>query len=405
MQPGLLSGTPAFPAPVGWVRPTLPSLDEIAAPLADALARGYLTNGGLYVQRFEAQLEEYLQAHCLCVASGTAGLSLVASALSLARGILAPAFTFPATALAFAPWTPRVVLGDVRDDSWCLDPDQARAAAGDVDCVVPVNAYGLPPDVGAFEALHREGRCAVVYDSAHGLGSAVGGRHAGTFGTAEVFSVHATKVLGCGEGGVVATRDEALARDLRRRRNFGLDGQVSLQPGTNAKMAEFSAVLGLWGLPRLDGWIERRRGLVEIYRARLAHLPGIGFQAMDPGVRSTHVNMPILVGEAFGLSREGLAHALAADHVTTRAYFCPDLTGHPGLRGFAAPLDGRPPERSGRLSRQVLCLPLASHQTEDEIRTICDCVSRIHECREAIRRRIDAGRTDAAREAAPRPRG
>jgi len=385
MKPAILGGPPAFAEPVAWVRPTLPALDEIAGPLADALGRGQITNGGRYVQAFEAALETYLSAHCVCVASGTAGLGLVASCLAPRRGVLVPAFTFPATALAFAPATERLLLADVADDTWCLDPGQARAAAGEVDALVPVNVYGHPPDVDALDALARDGR-AVVYDSAHGLGSRWRGRRVGGFGSAEVFSLHATKVLGCGEGGVVSTRDEALARELRHRRNFGLDGPVSRWRGTNAKMAEFSAVLGLWGLPRLDGWIERRGAVVETYRSSLGALPGLGTQRPSPHAASSHVNFAIVVGAAFGLSRDGLARALAADGVMTRAYFSPDLTGHPSLAAAAVTPGG--PGRARRLGREVLCLPLASHQREDEARAIADCVCRIHDHRAAVRARL-----------------
>jgi dTDP-4-amino-4,6-dideoxyglucose len=393
MEPGILSGRPAFPEPIPWVRPTLPALAEIAEPLSDALARGQITNGGPYVQRFEEQLAEYLGAHCVCVASGTAGLTLVASILSPARGVLVPAFTFPATALAFVAATRSIVLGDVLEGSWCLDPADARDALDQVDLVVPVNVYGHPPEVEALDGLTG---CAVVYDSAHGLGSAVRGRRVGSFGTAEVFSLHATKVLACGEGGLVSTRDEALARELRLRRNFGLQAHVSRRVGTNAKMQEFSAVLGLWGLPHLDAWIAHRACLVEIYRTRLAHLPGIGVQTIEPHVRSNHVNFPILVGEAFGLSRAALAAALLADNVTSRAYFSPDLTGHPSLERAAAPLRGRLPERSRRLGREVLCLPLSSRQTEGETRSICDEICRIYEHRDRIRRHRPAEREDTA---------
>jgi dTDP-4-amino-4,6-dideoxyglucose len=389
--PGILSGTPAFAAPVPWVRPSLPELSEIAEPLSDALARGQITNGGVYAQRFEAQLEDYLGAHCVCVASATAGLTLVASSLAPARGVLVPAFTFPATALAFAAATPKLILADVLDGSWCLDPADARG--DDADVVVPVNVYGHPPEVEALDGLSAR---AVVYDSAHGLGSAVRGRRVGGFGTAEVFSLHATKILPCGEGGVVATRDETLARELRHRRNFGLEAHVSRWMGTNAKMQEFSAVLGLWGLPRLDEWIAHRARLVEVYGTRLAHLPGLALQRISPHVRSNHVNFPVLVGEAFGLSRDALSAALLADNVASRAHFAPDLTGHPSVAQLAAPLGGRPPERSRRLGREVLCLPLWSRLTEHEVHAICDCVCRIHEHRERIRRQQAATSRDAS---------
>lgn len=390
MKPGLLGGTPAFPTLLAWVRPTLPRLDEIAAPLEAALASGQLTNGGPHAQAFEARLEEYLGAHCVCVASGTAGLQLAAAALLRpGRRVLVPAFTFPATGLAFATLGHTLVLGDIHARNWCLEPDEARRVPAEADVLVPVNVYGHPPDVARFEQAAGRAGCVLIFDSAHGMGSAAGGRRVGSFGHAEVFSLHTTKLLGCGEGGVVATRDEALARELRLRRNFGLLDNVSRVAGSNAKMQEFSALLGLWGLPRIEGWIERRARLAALYAERLAGLPGLVLQQPAEGVRATHLNLALRVEAEFGLERDELQAALRADNVLARAYFWPDLGAHPSLAGaLASPAAPRPP-RAAALAQRVLCLPLYSHQDEDEVRAVCECLARIHDHAPSVRARLE----------------
>ncbi|MES1241165.1 MAG: DegT/DnrJ/EryC1/StrS family aminotransferase [Acidobacteriota bacterium] len=390
MKPGILSGVPAFPRPILHVQSTLPDLSEIAEPLRAALDNRCLTNHGPFVRRLEERLEEYLGVHCVCVASGTTALQLAAGCL-LGPGAraLVPAYTFPATVQAFAVQGGRAVLADVDEGSWCLAPEAlAPDVLGGVDCVVPVNVYGTPPRAEELEALAAASGCRVIYDSAHGLGSERRGRKVGGFGDAEAVSLHATKLVACGEGGLIATRDESLAREARQRLNFGLgeDRVVRSPGGINGKMAEIPAILGLWGMDRLESWIGHRAGLAGLYRERLGGVPGLGFQRTDPGDRSNHVNFAVRVSERFGLSRDGLLAALAADNVLGRAMLSPDLSAHPGLRDAVSP--GRRPRTAEAVAGSVLCLPISSHQEEDEVSRICDCICRIHEAAGRIREKI-----------------
>lgn len=391
MEPGLLSGVPAFPEPIPYVRPTLPAVAEIAAPLAATLGGGMLTNGP-NVRRLEERLSEYLEVHCVCVASGTMALYLAASCLLGPRArVLVPAYTFAATALAFVMGGARVALADVEEGSWCLDPEALEPSVlARVDCLVPVNVFGNPPAAERMDALAAAAGQVVIHDSAQGMGSERRGRRVGGFGHAEAFSLHATKVLACGEGGVVATRDEPLAREVRLRRNFGLLEHVVRATGTNGKMQELSAILGLWGLDRLDAWLARRARLAELYRERLRVIPGLRLQETAPGDRSNHVNFAVLVEDGFGLGRDQLRAALAADNVVSRASLAPELSAHPGLAEVASPVGGRPLARARRIAGGVLCLPIYSHQREEEVHLICDCLCRIHEAAGRVRARLES---------------
>jgi dTDP-4-amino-4,6-dideoxygalactose transaminase len=393
VEPGILSGVPAFSRPVSYVQPTLPDLAEIAAPLQAALDSGRLTNQGPQVRRLEERLEEYLQVCCACVGSGTTALYLAASCLLGPRArALMPAYTFPATAQAFLLRGTRVSLADVDEASWCLDPDALRPnALGEVGCLVPVNVFGAPPRAEELDALAAASGCRVIYDSAHGLGSERRGRKVGGFGDAEAFSLHTTKILACGEGGVVATRDEALAREVRLRINFGLDGDRRVRrPGINGKMQEFSAILGLWGMDRLESWIERRTRLAALYRERLRGLPGLRFQEIEAGDRSNHVNCGVRIGGELGLDRDELLAALEEDNIFGRAMLAPALSAHPGLAADVSALDGQSLSRAEEVAGSVLCLPIGSHQEEDEVSKICDCLCRIHEAAVRIRAKLAA---------------
>jgi dTDP-4-amino-4,6-dideoxygalactose transaminase len=360
-------------------------VSEIAASLDAALRGGQLTNQGPCVQRFEAALEDYLGVHCVGVASGTMGLYLAATAVAPGGRVLVPAYTFPATALAFQMRRSRIALTDVLETTWCLDSESIKKHA-DIGCVVPVNVYGCPPDIDAIAERSAERRVPVIYDSAHGLGSAHRGRRAGRFGVAEVFSLHTTKILPCGEGGVIATGDESLAREVAQRRNFGLRNGESHFAGTNGKMQEFSAILGLWGLARLDEWIAHRAQLVSRYRERLAPIPGLRVQQIHSHSTSCHTNFAIAVSaNEFGLTRDELAEALLAEQIGSRAYFAPDLGRHPGIANEAEAFSVA---RARRISDEILCLPLASRQNPAEVEKISNCIETLYEHRFEVARAL-----------------
>jgi dTDP-4-amino-4,6-dideoxygalactose transaminase len=372
----------------------MPPLEDIADDLNGALERGQLSNGGPNVRQFEHMLEQYLGTHCVCVSSGTAGLYLVSLCVNNTATFLLPAYTFAATALAFAMDRRQLIIGDIARESLTLSIDPSlNVQLTEVDTIVPVNVYGNPPDIEHIERVATAHGQAVVYDSAHGLGSTYGRRKVGTFGLAEVFSLHATKILGCGEGGFVSTTDAALAREIRARRNFGFAGNTSVLFGCNAKMQEFSAILGRWALPRLEQWITQRNELAITYRNTLKDLPGIRFQHIADGHYSNNVNFPIFIDEDFGLTRDELIQALAADNIIARAYFCPDLTGHASLSQRIKLLAGKPAPNASEASQKVVCLPIYSHQTKAEVGRICDCIYNIHHYRKDIKHMISSGKT------------
>src|SRR5262249_43389956 len=144
----------------------------------------------------------------------------------------------------------------------------------------------------------------LIYDAAHGFGSLFDGRPVGCYGNAEVFSTSPTKLLITGEGGIVATKDHGLARQVRMGREDGNRGDYGSDfAGMNARLPELSAVLGIHSLLRLEAAARRRNQAVERFRDRLGRLPGIAFQRTNPRGRSSFKDFGLLVEEReFGLS-------------------------------------------------------------------------------------------------------
>ena len=204
----------------------------------------------------------------------------------------------------------------------------------------------------------------VLFDAAHALGAVAGGTPVGGFGAAEVFSLTPTKVLVAGEGGLVATNDDALADRIRIGRDYGNPGNYDTQfVGLNARMSEFHAAMALESLRKFAGSLERRRYLAGLYRTHLEEIPGIGFQEVPAGDVSTFKDFTITVDpEQFGLTRDGLAHALKAEGIDTRKYFDPPVHRQ-FATGISRPSPSRRPTRSPRACCRFRCSPTFATST------------------------------------------
>lgn len=383
--PALLGGTPAFPEGLAFTRPTVPPWETLAPQLEAMYRSGNLTKGP-HLRRFEARMEEYLGVpHVVAVSSCTSGLMLAIQSLGLKGEVIVPSFSFMATfhALRWNGLTP--VFVDCEPDTLTVDVEAVRAAVGPRTVgIMAACLFGNPPDWPALEALAQEQGLALFSDSAHGLGTLYQGKPLGGWGRFEVFSLSPTKLLPAAEGGLVATRDPHVARWVREGRDYGNPGSYDCGfAGLNARMSEFHALLGLAGVDGLDGYARGRNAVAEAYRSGLADVPGLSFQRIREGARSSYKDFPMLVDpEAFGMDRDRLARALEAEGIPTRAYF--DPPGH--LQTAYADL---PPVRlpvTERISRQVLCLPMASHMEPSEASRVAAALRRLHAHAPALER-------------------
>lgn len=374
--PALLGGQPAFPDGLPFFRPATPPLDRVTARLAPSYDRGMLTNGSL-VRQFEAEVAARLGVpHVVAVASCTAGLMLVYQALSRpGTAAVMPSFTFSATAHA-ARWAGAVPRFADCDVSTCqLDVVDAKGRLNGASVLVATHVFGAPCTPEAVEELGRTEGVPVVFDAAHGFGATRGGRPLGTFGDAEVFSLSPTKPMTSGEGGIVATRDAALADRVRLGVDYGNPGDYDTRfAGLNARMSELHAAVGLESLVELDEHLAVRRALADRYQVALAGIPGVTPQAVDPGDASTYKDFTVIVDEsAFGLDRDTVARALKAEGIDTRPYF------HPAVHRQEAYADLAPADlpRTDWLADRVISLPLWRAMPPTAVSTIADVLGNL----------------------------
>jgi dTDP-4-amino-4,6-dideoxygalactose transaminase len=377
-RPAVLGNAPVFEQKLPIVRPALPAFEEMAGGVQEILSSGMVTKGR-YLREFEAALAEHLGVrHAIGVSSCTSGLMLVYRGLGLEGEVVVPSFTFMATVSALIWSGLRPVFADVEFGTTNLDPARAEAAITPrTSALVAVHNFGNPADVAGLEAVARRHGLKLVFDAAHGFGSLYRGVPVGRQGDAQVFSLSPTKLVVGGEGGIVATDDDALAEAVRTGREYGNAGNYdSAFAGLNARLGEFNALLGLHSLDRLEAGVARRNEIAAAFGAELGALPGVGLVAVDPRDRCSWKDFSITVdGAAFGLSRDQLARALAAENVDVRKYYDPPVHRHTAYRAYA-PGDGRLPETE-LLAARSLSLPIWSHMDDGIVAGICRAVTRI----------------------------
>jgi dTDP-4-amino-4,6-dideoxygalactose transaminase len=367
--------------------------EEDLAAVADCLRSGWLTMGPRS-QAFEAAVGEWTGArHAVAVSSGTAALHLACAALGLGPGdqVIVPAFTFLATANAprYVGATP--VLADVVSaEAPGLDPaDVERRITDRTRAVIAVHMCGYAADIPALRELCAARGVHLVEDAAQALGARVSpeGEPAGTAGTIGCLSFFSKKQLCLGEGGMVLTADEELARRVRLLRSHAMtsgtwdrhrgheDSYDVVDIGFNFRLDEPRAALGLSRLPRVAAAIDHRRAIVRAYRERLAGVEGVTLMWDDDAVEAgSHFAFPILFE-----SGEIRAHARAV--LTDRGI---QTTRYPVLHALTeyAPYAaaGSLPHAEAAADRH-LALPFSSHTTLEQVELVVDAV------RAALRRR------------------
>ncbi len=334
----------------------------------------WYTNHGECVRELEASLSQYLGVkHCIAVSSATVGLEIAIRAMPLQGEVIVPSMTFVATAHALQWQQIKPVFCDVDEASHLLDPQAVRRLITErTTGIIGVHLWGRACPVEALQEIADEHGLQLLFDAAHAVGCTHGGQMIGGFGRAEVFSFHATKFFNTFEGGAITTNDDELARRLRAMVNFGITGvdEVSYV-GTNGKMSEISAAMGLASLRTIDEFLAVNRLNHETYRRHLAHVPGVLLREWAPQERN---NLQYVVLEYTappgGPSRDDILRALQAENVMARKYFWPGCHRMEPYRTLNAGLPLQL-ERTEALAEKLLVLPTGTGVNVQEIEGIC----------------------------------
>ena len=383
--PAIIGGDPAFNNFIRVTQPLLPSLSEVSADLETILRSGNLSKGYHCAALEDSVAYELDVKHAIAVSSCTTGLMITYQALELAGDVVVPSFTFMSTVGALRWAGLRPVFADIDVRTTNVTPAAVRRAlTPHTSAIVAVHNFGNPADIDGLIEIAEEYGLRLIFDAAHGFGSRYQGRPIGNQGDAQVFSMSPTKLVVAGEGGMVVTNNDELAARLRVAREFGNCGDYdSAIHGVNGRLPEINALLARHSLAKLETAVAHRQQVAAVYRERLGQVPGIGFQEIRPGDRTSYKDFSIVIDErAFGLTRDELAETLKAENIDTRAYYDPPAHRQRAYLPFAS-TGGLP--NTETLSANILCLPIWSAMDLETADSICAAIINAHQRADSIR--------------------
>ena len=371
----IFGGTPAFSEKLHVGRPNIGDRERLMARLNDMLDRRYFSNDGPLVREFEAKLAAYLGVkHCVAICNGTVALEILIRALGLKGEVIVPAFTFVATAHALKWQEIEPVFCDIDPSTHCLDPKAIeQAITPRTTGIIGVHLWGRPCDVDALEKIASARKLELIYDAAHAFGASIGERMLGQFGRAEILSFHATKFFNSFEGGAIVTNDDQLAERCRLMRNFGFAGfDKVVYVGTNGKMTEPCAAMGLTSLESVDHFIDVNRRNYTLYREELGSLPGLKMVTYNRDNEHRYNYQYIVFELDAGIcDRDLLQQVLCAENIVARRYFYP---GVHRMAPYNTAKQRHDLSNTENLSARVISLPTGTQVDAERIKTIADIV-------------------------------
>lgn len=369
-----------FERPIYVTRPFLPPLDEFVQGLEEVWEGRWLTNDGPILRRFTRTLAGLMGTENVCLFNnGTLALQIALQGMGVAGEVITTPFTFVATSHALFINRIRPVFVDIEQDYYTLDPEQVEASITPwTTAILAVHVYGHPCRLAALSEVARRNNLKLIYDAAHAFGVSVRENSIAHFGDLSMFSFHATKLFHSIEGGMLVFQDLGLRSLFDYLKNFGFKNEVEVvMPGTNAKMNEMQALMGIHVLRYLDKIIEKRSRITKVYRSRLSALPGVRFPPPLPSdVKYNYAYVAVEIDEPeFGMSRDALYEELKKWNVHTRRYFYPLVCDFACYR--SVPVQG-PLAVARRVADRILTLPIYDSLPLSDVEGICDIIASIH---------------------------
>lgn len=361
-------------------KPYLPDYARVEARLIDVWNRRQLTNSGPYHEELVTKLKARFDANGLCLTNnGSIALDLALRACNLtgtSGEVITTPFTFAATVHSIAATGLSPVFADIDPTSFTIDPEHVESLITEKTvAIMAVHVYGFPADVDALERIAKKHDLALIYDAAHAFDVSYKGRNLLTYGEFSTLSFHATKVFNTFEGGAVVCRTSEGERRINRLKNFGIRGEGDIpEIGTNGKMSEFNAIVGL---AQLEEYTQIRSGREKIYLRyldRLAGFPEVEFRQVPADTHYNYAYFPLLICHDCSASRDEVIASMARDNIYPRRYFFPLLSNTPTYQTSVSAAPDRLPIAND-ISNRIMCLPLYPDMTDEEFERIIASLS------------------------------
>jgi dTDP-4-amino-4,6-dideoxygalactose transaminase len=383
----LFGGTPAFKDKLHVGRPNIGNRDRLLDRINDILDRRWLTNNGVYVKEFEQRIAELIGVkHCIATCNATIALEIVIRAAGLKGEVIIPSFTFVATAHALQWQEITPIFCDVDPHTHNIDPLQIeQKITPRTTGIMGVHLWGRPCNIEALSKIAQTHNLKLIFDASHGFGCSVQGQMLGNFGDAEVFSFHATKFLNAFEGGAIVTNNDELAAKVRLMKNFGFAGNDNVvHVGTNGKMNETSAAMGLTGLESLSEFIDANYQNYKHYQEELAGIPGVKLIVYNEKEKCNYQYIVLEIDEyKFEVARDKLIEVLFAENIMARRYFYPGCHKMEPYRSYFPHNKNLLPE-TDKLCLKIMSLPTGTAVSLDDITRICNVIKLVFKNRYSL---------------------
>ncbi len=337
----------------------LPNKEKYQKYVDEIYANGWVTNNGPLVKKLEKRLAEYLEVkNIVLVANGTAALEIAYRTLDLKGYAITTPFSFVATTSSLVTNGLHPIFADIDPQTLNIDPDKIEdLITPNTSAIVPVHVFGNACDVEAIDEIAKKHDLKVVYDAAHAFDVKVKGESLLNYGDISTLSFHATKLFHTIEGGALIINDDSLVEKARYLINFGIENAESIpELGTNAKMNEFEAAMGLCMLDEMEEVEQKRKVIYERYEKELRGL--VQFQEQNTNSTQNYGYFPIILKDEEQLLK--LQKALNEKQIFPRRYFYPSLD----TLSYIEPKQYSPISRD--VSNRILALPIYPELTKNE---------------------------------------
>jgi len=347
----------------------MPPLEEFIEYLKDIWETGIITNDGPMFQRLEKELAIFTgQKYVVCMGNGTLALHIAIRALELQGKVITTPFTHVASSGSLFWEKCEPVYCDIDPETLNIDPGKIEALIDkNTTAILAVHVYSNPCYVDIIDTIAKKYNLKVIYDSAHAFGAIYNNKSIFAYGDLSMASFNATKGFHTVEGGALFSRNDNMVARIRRLAYFGMDAQRNIvqREGTNAKLIEFCAAMGLLNLKYFNSGVAKRKLRYNQYLELLSSNKKLKFQKVIGEINYSY--MPILCEtQAY---KEKVLHHLNANRVYPREYFKPSLeTIFSDNINCPIALD---------ITQRVLCLPMSDYLTEDQVSYICNLINKI----------------------------
>jgi dTDP-4-amino-4,6-dideoxygalactose transaminase len=387
----IFSARPVFASQLHVGRPNIGDRDTLMRRFTEILDRRWLTNNGPCLIELEQRLAAYLGVkHVVAMCNATVALEIAIRAADLTGEVIVPSYTFIATAHALQWQQITPVFCDIDPATHSLDPAAVeKMITPRTTGIIGVHVWGNPCNVDALAEIAQRRKLKLMFDAAHAFGCSHKGKMIGGFGLAEVLSFHGTKFFNTLEGGAVCTNDDVLAEKMKLMRNFGFAGfDKVIYIGTNGKMNEMSAAMGLTSLESLDQFLDTNKRNYDQYRRELADLPGVSVFSYNAKEKNNYQYLVLEIdAKAAGLNRDELVDVLWAENCLARKYFWPGCHNMEPYRSLFPHARLLLPNTE-TVANRVMLLPTGTATSSEQVSTICSILRTAIHNAEAVRRQL-----------------